>query len=204
MNHPFIAICVPIFDSVAAESFVSFMAMGNGLEDLDIPHTVLVQERMSIALARENLTKRASEIPEVTHALFIDADMTFDTLDVVALLQDNKAIVGGLAFMRRKPFWPAVYTEDGAGKFKVMPNPAKNRILKVRGIGASFLLISRLVLEMGAEQWWSAHPELGEDLSFCREASDKGLDIFCDTHVTPGHVAHITIDETLARRLRHD
>ena len=49
-----------------------------------------------VSRARNNLIAKAMSDPEVTHMLFIDADITWSPVDIFKLILSDKAIVGGI------------------------------------------------------------------------------------------------------------
>ena len=49
-----------------------------------------------VSRARNNLVARAMNDPEMTHMIFIDADITWQPIEIIKLLIANKPLVGGL------------------------------------------------------------------------------------------------------------
>lgn len=49
-----------------------------------------------VSRARNNLVAKAMADPDTTHMLFIDADITWDPIDVIKLLLADKSLVGGV------------------------------------------------------------------------------------------------------------
>jgi hypothetical protein len=49
-----------------------------------------------VSRARNNLVAKAMADPDMTHMLFIDADITWDPIDVIKLLLADKSLVGGV------------------------------------------------------------------------------------------------------------
>jgi hypothetical protein len=49
-----------------------------------------------VSRARNNLVAKAMSNPEMTHMMFIDADITWDPLDILKLMVSNKQLVGGI------------------------------------------------------------------------------------------------------------
>lgn len=49
-----------------------------------------------VSRARNNLVARAMNNPKLTHIMFIDSDISWDPIDVVKLLLDDKQLVGGI------------------------------------------------------------------------------------------------------------
>ena len=49
-----------------------------------------------VTRARNNLVARAMYDPKMTHLMFIDADITWDPIDILKLLISNKPLIGGV------------------------------------------------------------------------------------------------------------
>lgn len=95
---PNIVILTPCYNSSMyagyTESLLKTMFM---CKDMNIPATVFFCRNDSlVSRARNNLIAKAMSKPDVTHFLFIDADITWDPQDILKLLMADKSIVGGI------------------------------------------------------------------------------------------------------------
>ena len=63
-------------------------------------------------------------------------------------------------------------------------------------------LIKREVLENMPQPWFFPTNN-GEDLSFCKRATDAGYKIYCDTELICGHVGSYTVSEEHFGRLNN-
>lgn len=95
---PNIVILTPCYNSSMyagyTESLLKTMFM---CKDMNIPATVFFCRNDSlVSRARNNLIAKAMCKPDVTHFLFIDADITWDPQDILKLLMADKSIVGGI------------------------------------------------------------------------------------------------------------
>jgi len=166
--------------------------------------------------ARDTLAQEAIN-GEFDYILMIDSDMTFDSMSLLSLLEDDKDIVGGLYFKRRPPFDPVIYE-------KIQPRMAMGRqvmqeacadikydieddLFEVEGMGFGFILIRTQVLKDVFDDNISCFTPmegLGEDLAFCFRAMKKGYKIWCDPKIKLGHVATTVITKELAEASNAD
>ena len=80
----------------------------------------LIQNQWTVDLNYDNgsvLAMQRNKIMATAHKaemdlLFVDSDMVFDESAVEAVISTPGDLVGGLCFMRRLPFPPAVFAED--------------------------------------------------------------------------------------------
>jgi len=61
--------------------------------------------------ARNNLVAKAMNNPLCTHIMFIDADITWDPVDILKLLLSNKSLCGGV-YPLKHYFWEKLTKED--------------------------------------------------------------------------------------------
>lgn len=151
------------------------------------------------ALVREFLSRRFLEEKEFTHLLMLDTDHAHppDIVDKLARWVDNEAhplVVSGLNYQRKAPYRPCAFMFDGPdlGILPIIKWPAG--LVKVDAVGAASLLIAREVFERLPQPWWQfvffgQHKKLiGEDIWFCRNCKEAGIDVYVDTTVTSPHL----------------
>lgn len=160
--------------------------------------------------ARNSLAKQA--VTEgYDRVLWLDSDMDFNP-DLLKLLSqdmdEGRELVSGLYFKRKAPVKPVIYKEVGYYHDKenesVTPiavpyeDYPRNTIFPIAGCGFGGALVSvDLINRVGKEFGLPFSPILGfgEDLSFCKRASQLGVEMFCDSRVKLGHVGFGTISE---------
>ena len=141
---------------------------------------------------------------DCTHLMFLDADLRFDSDDVLALIKHDKDVVGAIYPYKEareryvvKPIEGEIIGEDG--------------LLKVSGIGTGFLKIRRSVIERlmevsichvdqmdgldGAgqipiifERIVADNVRLGGDLAFCWKWRSLGGEVFADPSISMYHI----------------
>jgi GT2 family glycosyltransferase len=204
---PVVALCMPIGpEGIAREFFDSYRILDRAR--IKWHHITVSGERVDVA--RNLITAEALSHPEITHLLWIDADMVFRPDSLRRLLRHDLDIVGGLCFDRRHPYKPVIARLYDPG-WGFDPNTLgwlydypPDDLFEVDATGGAFLLVKREVFEkIGSEDWWT--PIAGwqaEDLSFCKRARDAGFRLFVDTGCKIGHVGRTIVDEAFAKRNR--
>lgn len=85
------------------------------------------------------------EVPDFTHILFIDDDMTnFGIGGLQKLIEADKPIVSGIFTSRRPPFTITSFDKEGDDLQKLL---SSDHLIKVRGTGMAFTLVQRQVLD---------------------------------------------------------
>ena len=127
--------------------------------------------------------------------LWIDSDITFRPEDAITLIESDKDIVTGAYLL-------------GSGEVTIYPNLLKqgynyeqvksmSEPVKVAGCGFGFLAVKSGVFESMTRPWFQSvlvstddgfsFPMMGEDLSWCKRATDLGYDIWFDPTVRVTH-----------------
>jgi hypothetical protein len=127
--------------------------------------------------------------------LWIDSDITFTPEDALTLIKSDKDIITGAYLL-------------GSGEVTVYPKLLKqgysyqevismSEPTKVSGCGFGFLAVKSGVFESMTRPWFQSvvvtnddgfsFPMMGEDLSWCKRATDLGYDIWFDPTVRVTH-----------------
>jgi len=95
---PALVILTPCYNSSMYAGYTESLLKTMFLcKDLNIPATIhFCRNDSLVSRARNNLIAKAMSIPNSTHFLFIDADITWDPYDIIKLLMADKPIVGGI------------------------------------------------------------------------------------------------------------
>jgi hypothetical protein len=127
-----------------------------------------------------------------THILWIDSDQEFKFTDVENLIAADKEVIAG---------W---YCGNNSGetttvveKSKVYKDFFKNKIepIKIKTTGFGFLLMKKGVLEKMPWPWFTQRIDpdaeiktpASEDVSFCLNLKDAGIDVWVHPFVHVGH-----------------
>jgi hypothetical protein len=127
--------------------------------------------------------------------LWIDSDITFTPEDALTLIKSDKDIITGAYLL-------------GSGEVTVYPKLlnqgysyqeviSMSEPIKVAGCGFGFLAVKSGVFESMTRPWFQSvmisnddgfsFPMMGEDLSWCKRATDLGYDIWFDPTVRVTH-----------------
>jgi hypothetical protein len=209
-------ICMPCYGGQLTEStFMSYIKWSNVCRQLGIDWTVETMTNESlISRARNTLTAKFLHNKESTHLMFVDADIGWEPWHLLAMLNHNVDVVGGLYPMKSLPIkWcvnglPGVDADETTG------------LQEVSKTGTGFLLIKRQVFEK-----LDAHPAVkpflndiglpvelnpymktyfdtavrenryySEDWTFCENWRDIGGQVFIDKRVLLRHTGTYTYD----------
>jgi hypothetical protein len=211
--EPFVAICVPIYDTLEPDFWTSLNRLwkpSSHSAGFSGGKTVLCEKRgMTVEQARRMLTSEVlANYPDVTHLLWVDADMVFPPHALQRLLEAKAPIVGGLCHNRRNPWQPILGRKHGdpdRGYGWVYHYPP-DALFPVDVTGAGFLLVERRVFErvseLGPECWWEPRSGLSEDFSFIQRAKECGFPALVDTGLEIGHIGKVVVDSDFARKNR--
>lgn len=125
--------------------------------------------------------------------LFIDADIVFTPEDVDKIEEHlkTKDIVTGVYVIGRGLYSPCLFDAN----YQKMPIPASTS--EIGACGGGFLGISaRALKELGDDPFtniWNEDIQDGEDISFCKRVTQKGMKIWVDPTILLGHIRNKTI-----------
>ena len=134
--------------------------------------------------------------------LFIDDDTIPEVKDIQKLMKHNKAVIGGLYNLLITRIDGTLGTKPSA--YTLIPNHTsldgsvavipKTGLQEVIGMGTGYMMIHRNVFMTMPQPWFEftwvdkEHTAFeGEDLGFCRKASELGFKLWCDTDCQAAH-----------------
>jgi hypothetical protein len=219
-------ICMPCYGGMMTEqTFMSFIKWGNTCRQLGIDWTVETMTNESlISRARNTLSAKFLHTEGSTHLMFIDADIGWEPWHLLALLNADKDVVGGLYPMKSLPVKWCVNGIPGQ-----VEDP-ESSLIEVTKTGTGFLLIKREVFDK-----LNAHPAVrpftndigldpalnqymktyfdtavregryySEDWTFCENWRDIGGQVWVDKRVLLKHVGTYTFDYNTHEKLYND
>jgi hypothetical protein len=219
-------ICMPCYGGQLTEqTFMSFIKWSNTCRQLGIDWTVETMTNESlISRARNTLTAKFLANNDSTHLMFIDADIGWEPWHLLALLNHDKDVIGGLYPMKTIPVKWCVNGIPGA------PDNDPTGLLEVTKTGTGFLLMKRHVFEklkshpavkpfnndIGLPAELNEHMKTyfdtavrenryySEDWTFCENWRDLGGQVFVDKRVLLRHVGTYTFDFAAQDQLYRD
>ena len=197
-HSPKLYILTPCYGSVCYANYVmSLMNTISILKQFEIKYQIdFCCSDSLVTRARNNLIARAMADPEMTHVLFIDADITWNPQDILKLLLANTYIVGGV-YPLKKYNWNKfindpnvvskwVDTQQGIDIFqnysperflqhklldynvthKTSELTIENNLTEVKHIACGFMMIKRETLELLQKAFPST--KYTDDVSFLK------------------------------------
>ena len=188
-------IAIPTNDYMHYQFVECLTKLVKRLDEDDIDYDIAYQGATLVYVGRDKLANKAMN-ECYTHMLWLDSDMIFteDLLD--DLMYSGKPFVTGIAHSRRAPhvscifkeIWPKVDRWEGC-EYPI-------QAFRIGGCGFACVLIeTEIVRNVYNKNGTAFFPmrELGEDLAFCKRATDMGYEIWAEPSVKLGHIGHITI-----------
>ena len=160
-------IAMPCYGGMLTEStFMSFIKWANTARQLGIDWTLetMVNESL-ISRARNTLTAKFLDMPDATHLFFVDADIGWEPLHLLVLLNRDVDVIGGLYPMKTMPIKWVVNGFEGAEE-------GTDGLQEVSKAGAGFLLMKKHVFDK-----MKTHPAVKQ------YKNDIGLDPKYDQHL---------------------
>lgn len=187
-------IAIPTNDTMPASFVESLTKLIRRLDADGMDYDVAFQGGTLVYVGRDKLSLKAIG-GAYSHVLWLDSDMVFTEDLFEDLFDSGKDFITGIAHSRRAPYTSCVFTE-------ILPCPRKfegeypSEVFQIAGCGMACVLMKVDVLR----DVWARHStaffperELGEDVAFCKRATDLGYEIFADPHVQVGHVGHFVV-----------
>lgn len=113
LNRPKLYILTPCYGGMCHVNYVcALMNTINIFKSYDFPLQIEFCKNDSlVSRARNNLVAKAMNDPEMTHILFIDSDITWDTIDIFKLILANKPLIGGV-YPIKNYFWKKIISTN--------------------------------------------------------------------------------------------
>lgn len=191
---------VPTLDYVHSDFVRCLAALMLKLKDDGVDFELTIESGTLVYTARERVAQKAMN-GGFTHVLWLDSDMIFSPEIVYDLLFCGKDFVTGVYHARRKGYASCIFTKldfgeiDGVANFERAESyPAEP--FRIAGCGFGCVLVKTDVLTnvcLNRGVCFTPTPNFGEDLAFCKRATDLGHEIWCDPSVVCGHIGHIAI-----------
>lgn len=199
-------IAMPCMDFVCTEFLASILKLKCRDEvTFSITQCTLIYDARNI-LAQKAIAQGCDRI------LWLDTDMTF-SIDIFDRLNEDidsgLDFVSGLYFGRKDPIRMTIFKEleykrvEGSDN-QVLPvavpydDYPRDQIFEVAAAGFGCCMVRTELVNRVAQKYGLPFAPLigfGEDLSFCKRATDIGAKLYCDSRIKCGHVGHHVITE---------
>ena len=179
-----ITVGIPSYDHIKTECVISLLQL-QALSNL--PLQFFLNQSLYIDYNRNQLVDVAIKNGS-THLMFIDSDIQFPADGIERLLAHDKDIVGGYYNTRRGN--NPIRVKDNAGRLVTPELPT--HLFECHVLPTGFMLIRLDALNKIQRPYFQTITHeggtIGEDVVFCKKATDAGLSIFCDPSIPLGHV----------------
>lgn len=208
---PYLA--MPCYGGMLTEStFTSFIRWSSMAKQYGVEWSVetMVNESL-ISRARNTLSAKFLETTDTTHLMFIDADIGFQDWHILAMLNRDVDVIGGLYPMKTLPIQWVVNGVEGG-------HQTEDGLQEVSKTGTGFMLIKRDVLvkskdhpsvkpyknDIGLDPKYDKYLKTyfdtavrqgryySEDWTFCENWRELGGKIYVDKRVQLRHSGHYT------------
>lgn len=165
--------------------------------------TVVAMQIGSLVYTSRNDLARRALADDVDYVFWLDSDMVFPPDVLVRMMaqmkEDDIDILTGLYCRRVEPYTPTIFTklemDGGLCRFKELDEIPSERF-ECAGMGFGCVLMSAQVIMDVMGYYGDAFSPIagvGEDLSFCWRARQRGYKIYCDPTIPLGHIGRIVI-----------
>jgi hypothetical protein len=179
-----ITVGIPSYDHIKTECVLSLVRM---IPQTKLPLHFIFNQSLYIDYNRNQIVDEAIKAGS-SHLMFIDSDIQFPHDGIERLLTHDKDIVGGYYNTRRGNNPVKVMGHDG----KLYPADITNGIFECHVLPTGFMLIKLEALKKMVRPYFQTvtheNGTIGEDVVFCKRATDAGLTIWCDATIPLGHV----------------
>ena len=182
---------VPSLDFVHVEFLKSLHALTEHLHHEGVRFELFICNGTLAHVAREHVANHAIN-GDFTHVLWLDADMVFPETILEDLQFCGKSFVTGIAASRRPPFTLCIFSDldlNHLTRVEQLPSEA----FRVAGCGFACVLIETAIMKdvlMNNHTMFLPMQYYGEDLAFCKRASELGYEIWAEPSARLGHIGH--------------
>lgn len=186
---------IPTHDFIHVEFVKCLMALLDQLKRDGVDYTLDIDSGTLVYIARERISNKAIN-EGYSHVLWLDSDMVFQPTILDDLMFSGKSFVTGVYHARRKGHASCIFKSidihKGVERFEEYPNEA----FRIAGCGFGCVLIETDILKavtLNKGPCFLPMAGYGEDLAFCKRATEMGFEIWCEPSVVCGHIGHIAI-----------
>lgn len=188
-------IAIPTYDYMHFQFVECLTKLIRRLDEDEIDYDIHYQGGTLVYVGRDKLAKRAID-GNYTHVLWLDSDMVFTEELLDDLMYSGKSFVTGIAHARRAPHVSCIFKQIFPGIDRWEGHEYPSGAFKIAGCGFACVLVETRIIKAVYDANGTAFfpmRELGEDLAFCKRATDLGFEIWAEPSVWLGHIGHITV-----------
>jgi len=132
LNKPKLYVLTPCYGSLCFVNYVLCIIASKELfQRFNIPFVIeFCRNDSLVQRARNNLVAKAMNDPEMTHTIFIDADITWSPVDLLKLLISDKSLVGGVYPLKNYNWDKLTKNHENTNAVETMINRKNNSQFK--------------------------------------------------------------------------
>lgn len=187
-------VAIPTTDYMHFEFVRCLVALTEWLKDSGINYEVHFKGLSLVYAARDTLASYAIN-NDFTDVLWLDNDMVFEPNILEDLQFCGKDFVTGVAHSRRPPYVSCTFTDISINNIRRV-GEYPQAPFRVAGCGFACVLIKTSILKDVMKTYKSCFLPMqsyGEDIAFCKRATELGHEIWCEPTVRLGHIGHVTV-----------
>lgn len=139
---------------------------------------------------REHLMQDAIR-ENADYLMFVDTDVVFPIDGINRLVAHNKDIVGGMYNLKQKEPVSTIklWNEDRSAFRAFKDEPLPKELFEVAALPAGFMLVDVKAVSGAMEfPFFPCEFGRGEDVAFCLNAQEAGLEVWCDPTIPIQHI----------------
>jgi hypothetical protein len=183
-----VAVAMPLVESVKMQTVMSLLQITSQPKQTI---TVIFVKDSLLHEARRSAVLKAQSIG-ATHLLFLDSDMVVPGDIVQKLVAHNKYIVGVNSHIKALPSKTTVKFMNEKGDYMEYDGEMPKELFKCYSVGTGVMLVNMKIFKIIEKPWFFYQTDgdnfQGEDIWFCKQAHEKGIDVWCDPTIEIGHV----------------
>lgn len=187
-------IAIPTTDYMHFEFVQSLVKLVEKLKADGVDYEVKMKGMSLVYVARDYLASYAIN-NGFTHVLWLDSDMVFEPEVLEDLQFCGKPFVTAVCHSRRPPYGSCTFTDIAVNNVTNV-GEYPNAPFRIAGCGFACVLIKTEILKDVMKHNKTCFLPLqyyGEDVAFCKRATELGHELWCDPHVRLGHIGHVTV-----------
>lgn len=196
-----ICIGIPVGDNVNRLFFhTMLLRMEEWSQTFDI--MPIIEYTIPIDEARNRIAKIATDA-KCDYIFFIDSDVLIQQGQLERLVSWDKDAITGIYYMRAAPYYPLIRRKVAYRLYSPIEPDTSIELMSIDGSGFGCFLLRTSILDKIEYPWFQFQyfrhmnkwRHIGEDLYFCEQLKNVGIDIYCDPIIQCAHIGtDVTID----------
>lgn len=189
-------LAIPTMDTVPVQFLQSLTALERKLMADGVWFEECIISGTLVYMARDKLAGKAVN-EDFTHVLWLDSDMVFSPNLLEDLQMCRKPFVSCVYHGRRPGYHSCIFKSiDLTHVERFEEYPREPFRIAACGFGAVLMeaqILKAVINGHPGKTPFTPEPNLGEDIAFCKRATDLGIELWAEPNCQLGHVGHIVL-----------